>query len=569
MKRSKHWITLAIAAALAGLAMWSWAQPAPAPPGALFPAGALLYLEARDFQALLNDWDASAAKTEWLKSANYSVFANSRLIQRLISEQAQFAQAAGVPADYALLKSLAGSASALAIYDIGNLEFLYISRVGSTRGAQSALWQSRASFEPRNAGGRSYFVKSDNSRQRTAAFALADDLVIAGTRENLVAGALELLANQPRQRLQDERWFSAAAASQSEPRELRMVMNLERLAAAPHFRSYYIHGGAAGLRQFQGAVADLERQTGEWRERRTFLRSAAAPDRSTEEAGVARLLPLVPDSASVFRAWSSPEPEAAAMAVYERMLLGVPPGVRPAELTATGVDSGEERSGTEDALETRIDETLRISNRGSGVAPGITKWIASQPLIAMLHVGWTRAQAGDPFIATGQAVVLASSRNWDLQAARNALAAASGELWAVSGAAPAWQSRRAGAREFQELDGLVPVALAASGPLLMVATSPELMAELLARLDRAPASGAVYAGGFRHSLESPRFERLMKLIDFPRRPAPESGESREPFFFSENLASLSRSLARLRSVFLEEHDRGERVTQQVVYELNP
>jgi hypothetical protein len=35
---------------------------------------ALLYLQAKDFSALLADWNKSAEKQNWLKSSNYEVF---------------------------------------------------------------------------------------------------------------------------------------------------------------------------------------------------------------------------------------------------------------------------------------------------------------------------------------------------------------------------------------------------------------------------------------------------------------------------------------------------------------
>jgi hypothetical protein len=58
------------------------------------------------------------------------------------------------------------------------------------------------------------------------------------------------------------------------------------------------------------------------------------------------------------------------------------------------------------------------------------------------------------------------------------------------------------------------------------------------------------------------------LIDFPRLPVAE-GEAREPFLFSENIVSLSRSLARLDSIALEEHDDGAMVRQRIVYKMTP
>jgi hypothetical protein len=124
------------------------------PPGAplarYLPPGALLTIEARDFGALLRDWNGSNEKALWLASDNYRAFVRSRLLLRLEESQVEFAQAAGVSPDLPLVESIAGSESALGLYDIGSLQFLYITRLGSARAVENALWQSRANFEPRS-----------------------------------------------------------------------------------------------------------------------------------------------------------------------------------------------------------------------------------------------------------------------------------------------------------------------------------------------------------------------------------------------------------------------------------
>src|SRR5580704_10659720 len=93
--------------AVLAAAYWALAQPAPPPIASLFPAGALLYLEAKDFGSLLADWNGSAEKTAWLGSSNYEAFSRSHLFLRLGQAQSEFAAAAGVPPDYALLTSVA------------------------------------------------------------------------------------------------------------------------------------------------------------------------------------------------------------------------------------------------------------------------------------------------------------------------------------------------------------------------------------------------------------------------------------------------------------------------------
>ena len=125
------------------------------------PSGALLYLQAKDFSALLADWNKSAEKQNWLKSSNYEVFSRSRLFLRLADASKEFSSAAALPADANLLRQVAGTQSALAIFDIGKLQFLYITRLPSASSTQSALWQTRSKFETRNAAGVDFFYRRD------------------------------------------------------------------------------------------------------------------------------------------------------------------------------------------------------------------------------------------------------------------------------------------------------------------------------------------------------------------------------------------------------------------------
>src|SRR6516225_7948873 len=129
---------------LSAFAVATWglfqASATPAQPlDQLMPEGSLLYIEAKDFASLLKDWNGSPEKREWLNSADYSVFSKSRLFLRLSKASDEFAAAAGVRPDAKFLADVAGTASAIAVYDIGNLEFLYISRSSATDFTRSAL----------------------------------------------------------------------------------------------------------------------------------------------------------------------------------------------------------------------------------------------------------------------------------------------------------------------------------------------------------------------------------------------------------------------------------------------
>jgi hypothetical protein len=187
------------------------------------PAGPVLYLETKDFSSLLSDWNSSPEKRVWVNSANYEVFSRSRLFLRLKGAGDQFASAAGLPPDMNFTSQIAGTHSALALYDIGNLQFLYITYLPSAKSMQTRLWQTRAKFEPRTAGGVGFYVRRDSESGKEVAFAVAGDYLLLATRADLLAGALQLLSGSQDRTVETEPWFVQSVSAAKEPGDLRMV----------------------------------------------------------------------------------------------------------------------------------------------------------------------------------------------------------------------------------------------------------------------------------------------------------------------------------------------------------
>src|SRR5260370_7041664 len=159
MKRAAILVFVSIASIGASWAAFQALAPEAPPLSRYVPAGSLLYLQAKDFSTVLGDWNASPQKASWVKSKNYEVYSRSRLFLRLQGASDQFAAAAGLPPNMNFLTQVAGTQSAFALYDIGKLEFLYITKLPSASSMQSTLCQTRAKFETRSAAGLTFYVR--------------------------------------------------------------------------------------------------------------------------------------------------------------------------------------------------------------------------------------------------------------------------------------------------------------------------------------------------------------------------------------------------------------------------
>lgn len=432
MKRHTVWIFCFLSVALAVTPQGQAPQVANTPLAKLMPPGPVLYVGSPDFAALLHDWNNSAEKKTWLASDNYRVFSRSRLFLRLQEAQEEFAVAAGAPPDMALLESVAGSESGLALYDIGNLEFLYITRLPAARAMENALWQGKEKFEPRKVADFPYYVHTEPTKNRLVAFATAGDYLLLATREDLMASALSVLSGKAMRTLADEQWYANTVAAAGHRGDLRMALNLEGLVKSPHFRSYWIQRNVSMLREYRAEVTDLYRSADEIREERLLFRAPAAgggPESTpADDSALADLLHLVPDASGVYRAWVAPSVEQVLTLLRQKVLAPQAGPGAPSTLAPT-VALSEGQTGIEGDLETRIDVPPLTGAGGAFEPEALKKLLVDAKLVGALQLESARTLPGDVFVGTQSAIVLESASDWNAEAARAALISAIAGLW--------------------------------------------------------------------------------------------------------------------------------------------
>lgn len=535
----------------------------------LMPQDAVLFLEAQDFGATLRGWNTSPEKQEWLKSDNYEVFSRSRLFLRLKQAQEEFASAAGLPPDMSFLTDVAGEQSALGIYDIGKLELLYVTRLPSTRALKSGIWQQRAQFEAREAAGRKFYVRTDPQSERVVAFAVDDDYLILGTREDLVAGALSLLANQKATTLIEQGWFVDAVKAAKEPGELRMVIHLAEVTKTPQFRTYWVQQNITEMRQCESSISDLFRSSNTYREERTLLLKNAqdgVADAVDDGAQVADLMRLVPPEIGFYRTVAAP-PVEDSLALLEQKVLTPRLGPAPVSKLAPIVASGEQTAGSESSLDVRIDTPPTTDTAGNNSDDELKEILKTANIRAALQLHRSEATNDGVFVRLHSTIVLRGVVDWDETAVQHAIQRTLTPGLTAGNIGVEWKRTGAGAQSYYELDGLARIVVAAKGKYLFVGDDPEVLATVLGGMTQpVSAEPAIYYAGFDHSRERQNFYQLTSLIDRPSRTNAVNNSDREPQFFSQNVASLSRTLAGVKSQSIVARRKGGVETQTVRYE---
>jgi hypothetical protein len=557
-------IFVLIAAACLGVS-WGAYQATTSPEPALsryFPSGALLYLQAKDFSSLLADWDSSDENRLWLKSNNYEVFSRSRLFLRLKDANTEFSKAAGVPTDANLLRQVAGKQSALAIFDIGKLEFLYITRLSSASSMQSTLWQTRSKFETRSAGGITFFLRRDPESEREVAFAVSGDYLLLATREDLLAGALQLMASGDARSIEAEPWWSQSVATAGAEGDLRMVLNLEKIVPSPYFRSYWVQQNITDMKQYSAAISDLTLSGKEYREERVLLRKIAAPGDTSEGAGpigVADIVRLIPAQVGVYEAKANPAP-LDCLALLETKILAPHLGPGAAEKLAPQVELTNGETGSSTDLETRIDQLPVKASVTDDTLAALRDLLTKSPVSAMLQVESTEQDKDGVFIRSHSAVALLGQSEWNESAVRSALVDFVRPSLTTGDLGVEWQKNEG----YIELNGLWTLSVAVRGRYLLISDNSALLTSMLANTNqKTTLKPAVFAAGFDHQRERDNFVRLTGLLD---KPEGSSGAGSTPNFFSDNIASLSSALASLSSEKIVVRDAGNKVSETVTYE---
>jgi hypothetical protein len=525
----------------------------------LVPAGAVLYLQARDFSTLLDDWDKSQQKSSWLSGKNFDVFSRSRLFLRLKDAGAEFSTAAGVPANTGLLRQVAGKQTVFALYDIGKLQFLYITTLPSTDFTQSALWQTRSTFESRTAGGVNFFYRKDPDSGREIAFAVTGNYLLLATRADLLAGALELAAGGQNSSLAGEAWWSRSVAAAGAPGDLRMVMNLDKIVPSPYFRSYWIEQNTSEMSHYSAAITDLARSGSEYREERTLLKKdAPEPADGKGATAVADLERLIPASAGLYEATADPTPKDSTELLASTILSPHQGPPAPQKL-APGLELGNGETGSATDLETRIDQPASVSSQAGDRSAALQGVLAKNHILAQLRVKRTDRDARGVFVRIHSAVAFLGESNWDEAAVEAALASFVQPDFTTANMGLEWKPSSG----FRVLDGLWPLSIAVRGKYLLVSDDPVLLANMLEGMNRkTTAAPAVFAAGFDHQREMENFVTLTKLLDFEAHSGASNGS---PEFFSDNIASLSSALKDVTSEKIVIRDAADRQSQSVVY----
>jgi hypothetical protein len=166
------------------------------------------------------------------------------------------------------------------------------------------------------------------------------------------------------------------------------------------------------------------------------------------------------------------------------------------------------------------------------------------------------------FVRIHSGVAFLSAADWPEAAVRSALVDFLRPSLTTGSLGFEWQPKSG----YQEFDGLWDFAVAVRGKYLLVSDDSTVLRNMLASMNQKPAQKpAVLVAGFHHARERENFARLTGLLDRAN-PGGAPASEPNPQFFSDNLASLSATLAGIASETIVVRDASDKVFQTVTYQ---
>ncbi len=239
----------------------------------IFPGKPLVFIYAPDLSGFVETAGKSGPARRYLDSRGVKRFRESRLYQKL---EIRFNELAGrvkdglKPGD---LVPLAGKRSGLALYDIGELKFIYVSRVALGALTQTALWAARERGEELTIQGAPCYRLGPGEGGSALYFGVAGDFLVVSNMDGGFqdAFARALAGAPPAGSLLDDPVFQTAFPARLKVHSLLLFLDQGALAENPYFLRYWAYGNFSDVSWIESALIDLDLKGGAWREERWYV----------------------------------------------------------------------------------------------------------------------------------------------------------------------------------------------------------------------------------------------------------------------------------------------------------
>lgn len=265
-----------------------------------FPRDALIYVQIQDLPVFIKLWNESEIRRKYLESANFAEFENNHLALKLAQRANEINEAVGIFPDLGFASVLSENRAALAVYDIGKIEFVFIAPMsGEEKILASVLFQKQADFEEIRLDAETIVyskeIEIDRARQRQKIlFSNFRGRLILATSEKYILQTLDNIKGKtPKNRLTNEPLFKQIA-EKTKPNLATVWLNQQKLNGDWYFKNYWLMTKTKNLANLRAGMFDFEIQAEKVIERRVFLTADNKFLRKIKMETANRLTKLIP-----------------------------------------------------------------------------------------------------------------------------------------------------------------------------------------------------------------------------------------------------------------------------------
>lgn len=614
--RRAYKILLLACFAVAGFSLWAWQSSGASRDFAQaddFPRGALVYAQFRDLPALLKVWGESELRKRYLDSENFRQFQNRHLALKLAARWQEFNDALGFKISSDALSGAAENKAAIAVYDIGKMEMVFIAPVADEKIAATMFFQNPENFEPTQLSDDIIYysreVEADRGRQRQKIlFANLKNRFVLATSENLLLRALENIGGKARKdRLSDEPAF-ADLAKRLDPHLATVWVDQAKLNEDWYFKHYWALRNIAELKALRAGMFDFEMSEDKLIERREFLlaENNDSRDRKITAGESAELKSFVPPDAPFFRLQSINGKPAQAATHLRDAIIDRKPVIEPAKSGGRWIayDSFAESSNygdgedyyyldsakfdeliDEDDRTETINDEKRRDNDSEQFENNLRRILSAGQMSAVVNVFRPREREAALFTQFEKAAVfyLNSPEKLDREALEDSLLMISAKDLAVAGERldVIWNSQNEAKFAWRELKFPAlnrEICYAARGSALVITNSSELLKTLLIYHETAaPAEKLAeklsesfdQLSVIRLEQRAPAFDAPMRrLFNEENKHQLQSGKANESAdFFTGSVGSLLTATNQAKQIEIKRSAAGRFLSVEVVIAL--
>ena len=564
-----------------------------------FPKGALVYAQFQDLPAVYKIWDESELKQKYLESANFSEFNSSHLALKLLSRLEEFQAANGFDLDVSAILSSSETKAAIAVYDIGRLEFVFVAPLSEEKMLASRFLLNKSAFEETTLEDGTVFysknVAADRGRQKQKIlFANAGGRFVLATDEVKFFKTLALINGKSKDKnLYDFPAFKNLS-EKIEPHSATVWVDQRRLNDDWYFKHYWAFKNTEKLKKIRAGIFDFEVGENKLLEHRKFLLNSSFGEnkRKISQSERENLHRFVPENAAYFAIRSIQNSEkSVGKEIYQTLF----DGFSNSEKNVENHDSHEqfyfedygENYRNYGYLDDKYEAEINEDDGGFEIEKGDSQ--AKNDLIENLQ---NVIQKAEPEISLtiispqslpmplffecrrGLVLSLGNADKFDRQNFETAIAALANEQLAVSGGAAnlTWKTVKDGGKTRRELD--LPILgwklfYALKNNQIIFANNAELLDSMLNEnpfqdefSTKIEVEKVITLQLNRHETA---FDEVMNKI---KEAETKSEESASFDFFTDNVGSLFEVLSNVKRVEIKTSSAASYLTEELTFILD-